>query len=241
MVHLGAETARAITRIAAIVLFFAAASVNAEEVDLELVLAMDASGSISEAEYILQLEGTSSAFRDPAVQAAILSGLVGKIAVNVMLWSDAAFPKVNTGWHVLDSPQSADAFAALIRTFQLSADNTISFGGGGTGIGAGVETEFWFATSIMMPDAKLLAEAENVTINGLPIVSRDHPDLDAYYRERVITGPGAFVERADGFEDFGRAIRRKLLREISSTIANRELPRDMGRKGDTLRVDVSIN
>lgn len=56
---------------------------QAEEVDLELVLAMDASGSISNSEYILQLEGTAAAFRDPAVQSAINSGPTGKIAVSV--------------------------------------------------------------------------------------------------------------------------------------------------------------
>ena len=222
-----------------------ASHVQAEEVDLELVLAMDASGSISNAEYILQLEGTAAAFRDPAIQAAITSGPAGKIAVSVMLWSDAAFPKIKSGWFVLDNPQSADAFANLVATFQLSEDRTVDIGGGGTGIGAGVreavamlnanayqglrqvidvsgdgiETEFSFSKGIMVRDAKLIAQAENITINGLPILSENFPALDEYYRDEVIAGPGAFVEKANGFEDFGRAIRRKLLREIQSQVA----------------------
>jgi len=222
-----------------------ASHAQAEEVDLELVLAMDASGSISSAEYILQLEGTAAAFRDPAIQAAITSGPVGKIAVSVMLWSDAAFPKIKSGWFVLDSASSAGTFARLVETFQLNKDRTVDIGGGGTGIGAGVqeaidmlntnpyrglrqvidvsgdgiETEFSFSKGIMVRDAKLLARAEGITINGLPILSENFPALDKYYRDEVIIGPGAFVEKAASFEDFGRAIRRKLLREIQSQVA----------------------
>ncbi len=230
--------------VAALALCFASHA-QAEQVDLELVLAMDASGSISNAEYILQLEGTAAAFRDPAIQAAITSGPAGKIAVSVMLWSDAAFPKIKSGWFVLDSARSADTFSRLVETFQLSEDRTVDIGGGGTGIGAGVreavdmlntnthqglrrvidvsgdgiETEFSFSKGIMVRDAKLIAQAEGITINGLPILSENFPALDEYYRDEVIAGPGAFVEKASGFEDFGRAIRRKLLREIQSQVA----------------------
>jgi len=218
---------------------------HAEEVDLELVLAMDASGSISNSEYILQLEGTAAAFRDPAIQAAITSGPTGRIAVSVMLWSDAAFPKIESGWFVLDNPQSADVFASLVETFQLSEDRTVDIGGGGTGIGSGVraaiemldtnthhgqrrvidvsgdgiETEFSFSKGIMVRDAKLIAQASGITINGLPILSENFPALDEYYRDEVIIGPGAFVEKANSFADFGRAIRKKLLREIQSQLA----------------------
>jgi len=118
-------------------------------------------------------------------------------------------------------------------------------GGGGTGIGAGVqealnmlntnkyrglrrvidvsgdgiETEFEFSKGIMIRDAKLIAKAENVTINGLPIATKDFPNLDEYYEREVIAGAGSFVVKANSFEDFGRAIREKLLREISANIA----------------------
>lgn len=229
---------------------FFAEITKAEEVDLELVLAMDASGSISNKEYLLQLEGTYAAFRDPAIQAAITSGPTGRIAVTVMLWSDAAFEKVHSGWFVLDSASAADAFAESIRNFQLDQDRQIGFGGGGTGIGAGVEealkllrsnpyrglrkvidisgdgieTEFWFTKSVLIADARKLANLEGVTVNGLPIITPNFPDLDLYYQEQVITGVGAFVERATDFEDFGRAIRKKLLREISSNIASLPSP-----------------
>lgn len=219
---------------------------QANEVDLELVLAMDGSNSISNQEYITQLQGTADAFRDPSIHAAITSGPIGKIAVTVMVWSDAAFPKLNSGWFLLDGERSSNAFAAIVERFRLTDDKKIDIGGGGgTGIGAGVEeglklmrqnryvglrkvidisgdgieTEFWFSKSVMIRDAKLLANVENVTVNGLPIVNPDYPELDTYYRENVITGPGSFIIAAEGFDDFKRAIRKKLLREISSSIA----------------------
>lgn len=224
---------------------FSTNSASAQDVDLELVLAMDASGSISEHEYMLQLNGTADAFLDSNIQAAITSGPRGKIAVAIVLWSDAAFPKANSGWHILDDEASIIAFSNLVRKFNLTADNKMGANGGGTGIGAGVaeairlirennlngermvvdvsgdgiETDFWFTRkTIMMPDAKLLAEINNVTINGLPILTRDHPDLDQYYRENVIFGPGSFIEKATDFDDFARAIRRKLFREIAQPI-----------------------
>ena len=225
--------------------FVVPASSLAEEVDLELVLAMDASGSISNAEYLLQLDGTAAAFRDASIQSAITSGPTGKIAVNLMLWSDAANPKVSSGWFVLDDASSANGFAKYVQEFQLNDQREITYGGGGTGIGAGVEealrliannrfnglrkiidvsgdgieTQFWFSRSILIEEAKLLSEAAGVTINGLPILTQDHPYLDQYYKEKVISGPGAFVITAKDFTDFGRAIREKLLREISSSIA----------------------
>ena len=221
------------------------ANAQSQDVDLELVLAMDASGSISEHEYMLQLNGTADAFLDSNIQAAITSGPRGRIAVAIVLWSDAAFPKVNSGWHILDDEPSIIAFSNLVRTFNLTADNKMGANGGGTGIGAGVaeairlirenqiqgerlvvdvsgdgiETDFWFTRkTIMMPDAKLLAQINNVTVNGLPIITRDHPDLDQYYRENVIFGPGSFIEKATSFDDFARAIRRKLFREIAQPI-----------------------
>jgi hypothetical protein len=239
-----------IVRLCCCAVFYLAAlfSINAasaQDVDLELVLAMDASGSISEHEYMLQLNGTADAFLDSNIQAAISSGPRGKIAVAIVLWSDAAFPKANSGWHILDDEASIIAFSNLVRKFNLTADNKMGANGGGTGIGAGVaeairlirennlngermvvdvsgdgiETDFWFTRkTIMMPDAKLLAEINNVTINGLPILTRDHPDLDQYYRENVIYGPGSFIEKATDFNDFARAIRRKLFREIAQPI-----------------------
>lgn len=222
---------------------------HSEEVDLELVLAMDASGSVSEKEYLLQLRGTAAAFRDLEIIEAIQAGPTGRIAVALMLWSDAAFPKQKSAWFVLKDKNSIKQFANFVEGFQVGENNSVSLGsGGGTGIGSGVqealkmisnngysglrkvidvsgdgiETEFDFSKGIMIRDAKLLAGLQNVTINGLPILGRDAPNLDTYYQSEVISGPGAFVVVAKGFDDFGRAIQQKLLREIRSNVA--EIP-----------------
>lgn len=219
--------------------------VSAAEVDLELVLAMDGSGSISEPEYILQIEGTAAAFADPAIQQAILSGPTGRIAVSVLIWADAALPKFESGWYVIDSVASANHFAAVVLNFHQHSGRRFGKGGGGTGIGEGiryalemmrnnkhsglrqvidvsgdgVETDPWFKNAVELPLARTMAKAQKATVNGLAILTRDFPRLDQYFREQVISGPGAFVVVADGFEDFGRAIREKLWREISQQVA----------------------
>lgn len=220
---------------------------SAEEVDLELVLAMDGSGSISEAEYILQLAGTAAALRDPSIGQSILSGPLGRIAISVVIWSDAAFQKFDSGWFVLSDDASIDGFAHRVLNFHKHTGRKFGIGGGGTGIGEGVryaiesiqsnnynglrktidvsgdgiETDPWFREAMMMPDAKVLAAANGVTINGLAILT-DFPELDQWYRENVIIGPGSFVIKADDFEDFAQAIRAKLWREISYSISCHE-------------------
>ncbi len=65
---------------------------------------------------------------------------------------------------------------------------------------------------------------QGIVINGLPVMmNRTNfgrpPDLtlDKYYEENVIGGPGSFVIVAGNFDQFGRAVRNKLVREVSST------------------------
>lgn len=224
---------------------------SAEPVDLELVLAMDASASISNREYILQVQGTAAAFRDPDVQSAIRSGPYGRIAVTVMLWSDGSLPETSSGWYVLSDAASVDAFAKMVGRFRLNDDDTLAIGaGGGTAIGSGVaealrlletngheglrrvidvsgdgpETHFEFSRDIKIGAAGDVAVARGVNINGLPIVTRNAPNLEAYYRDEVIAGAGAFVVKADGFNDFARAIREKLVREIRISIGALPIP-----------------
>jgi len=223
------------------------ATAHSEEVDLELVLAMDGSGSISDSEYQLQLQGTAEAFLDPAIQAGVTSGPTGRIAVAIVVWADANFLKITTGWHVIDSRQSATQFAKVVRDFYYTSERKFGVGGGGgTGIGSGIgfalsmidnndyqglrrvidvsgdgiESDPKDEKFILRPEAKLLAAARGVQINGLPILSKKFPSLDDYYASEVIAGPGAFIVVADGFEDFNRAILEKLDREITHRLAN---------------------
>ncbi|MGI9464154.1 MAG: DUF1194 domain-containing protein [Aestuariivirgaceae bacterium] len=210
----------------------------AEKVDLELVLAVDASGSVNAREFQLQLSGIARAFRDRSIQQAITSGAHGRIAVSLLVWSDAAFPVRSIGWHVLVSPQDAHDFANAVEGLPQRE-------GGGTGIGNGVafairaiagngiegtrrivdvsgdgpETPPWFGRGIEMPAARRLAEQQKVTINGLAILT-DFPRLDEWYREHVMTGTDSFVMRAGDYEDFADAIREKLWREITVIVSD---------------------
>ena len=106
-------------------------------VDLELVLAVDASGSVDSAEYELQMQGIASALRDPEVAAAIASGPSGSIAVTVMLWAEANRPKQSLPWAKLSDAGSIERFAAEVARMprRLPA--------GGTGIGKAIQYAVW--------------------------------------------------------------------------------------------------
>jgi hypothetical protein len=67
---------------------------------------------------------------------------------------------------------------------------------------------------IPIDEAKDKAIANLVTINGMPIITPVEPTIVEYYTEKVVT-PDGFVLIADGYEDFTRAIKRKLIMEIA--------------------------
>ena len=209
-------------------------------VDIKIVLAVDASGSVDRDELKLQLNGIAAAFRDPQILAAIGKGALQKILVAVVIWSDAAYNKVPTGWFLVDSPQSAEVFAQKVETFTIQHGALTSVGGGGTGLGSGLayalamiadskvearrrivdvsgdgpESKPWQKGAIMLPQARALARQLKVTVNGLAIET-DIADLTDYYRNQVIVGPGSFAMSAKDFVDYQKAIKRKLLRELS--------------------------
>lgn len=222
---------------------------RAQDVDLEIVLAVDSSGSISSSELKLQLKGYAAAFRDPTIQKAALSGPLGKIAVALMIWSDAAFPKFPTEWHVIDEPDDALKFADVVENFYERSGRNYGIGGGGTGIGDGVayaikmlgenniaglrqvidvsgdgvETDPWFREAVTLPDARKAAELRGVTINGLAILT-DFPRLDIWYRKHLVRGPGSFVVVAKEMSNFAEAIRKKLWREFSNQTSELKAP-----------------
>lgn len=212
---------------------------QAEDVDIELVLAVDGSGSISLPELQLQIAGYVEAFRDPEVQTAALSGPLGKVAVALVIWSDARFPKSHTGWHVISSNGEADAFSDRIQMLYRSSAEFYGSGKGATEIGGGVvfaigmiegngmygrrkiidvsgdgiETLPYSKSTPRLPYARDLASQLGVQINGLAILE-DVPLLYRYYRNNVIVGPGSFVIEAKNFESFADAIKKKLLKEL---------------------------
>jgi hypothetical protein len=200
----------------------------ARSVDLALVLAVDVSGSVNSERFELQRQGYAKAFASPEVLDAIAGGPNQTIAVTLVEWSGAGHQQQMIGWTFITDAASATAFgSAVAETPRAFADWTSISGAidfsvplfsaaeiepmrrvidiSGDGInnnGRGVD------------EARNEALRAGITINGLPILS-EYPTLDAYYRDNVIGGPGAFATVAHDFPDFGQAILSKLVREIA--------------------------
>jgi len=207
-------------------------------VDLQLVLAVDASASIDPPEFELQTRGLAEAFRDPEVQAALQAPGRHGIAVALMQWSGRFQQVVAVDWTLIDDAPSAEAFARRVETMgrRFQAETGIAnaltfairlleqnrFSGGRQVIDvSGDGPSNSGADPGPVRDA---AVAARITINGLAIVN-EIPAVRPYYADHVIGGPGAFLMVAKDFRDFTRAIRQKLLREIrSAPLAGREAP-----------------
>jgi hypothetical protein len=209
----------------------------AEPADLELVMAIDISGSIDQDEARLQRQGYVNAFRDPQVIKAIRSGPNGRIAVAYFEWSSFNSYRLVLDWTPVGDAASSNALAdtlaavPIMRGMRTSISGAIDYAiplfersgyesprrvldisGDGPNNDGGLITVF-----------RDRAIARGITINGLPVINERPnqfgfptlPDLDKYYEGCVIGGPGAFVEIARDFEDFDRAVRRKLILEIA--------------------------
>lgn len=200
--------------------------------DLALVLAIDGSGSINDRDFSLQQTGYATAFRDPRVLAALASA--GTVDVAVVLWGDEELPVQVLDWQRLDNPQASDRLSAGIAGLARQVT-------GDTGIGTGLSRALDLLAAeqacaarrivnlsgdgresygrhprhhIALSTARARAAAMGVTINALAVTATA-PDLEAYYRDRVIAGPEAFVMSVATFDDFAEAIARKLAREIA--------------------------
>lgn len=233
---------RAAVLLLVLILFTLPARGEVLPVDLELVLAVDASGSVDDGEWQLQLQGVAAAFRDPEVQAAIGRQPLGRIAVALVVWAEGNRPKDVSAWFLIADAAGAEAFAATVERFPRRIEN------GGTGIGKalhfsgrqilqnafdggryvvdisgdGTETppSEW---TLSIRGARAYADAHGIVVNGLAILS-DVPTLESYYRQEVITGPDSFVIAAATYEDYAEAMRRKLLREIQTEPRLSSLP-----------------
>lgn len=203
-----------------------AAASERQQVDLELVLAVDCSLSVNAREFDLQVTGIAKAFEDPAVGDAILSH--DGVAVMLLLWSNHKQQETAVGWTLLHDRESIAAFAARVHGTKRIAVS------GGTGIGPALifairsidENAFEGDRKVIdisgdgqnnmgvEPAAvRDAAVSRGFTINGLAILDEE-PGLDSYYGSNVVGGSGAFLEIAADFDSFAEAIRRKLLREI---------------------------
>ena len=207
-------------------------------VDLELVLAVDVSGSIDGVEAKLQRQGYVSALTHPDIVAAIGRGFLGRIAVTYFEWAGAEHRRAVADWALIEDQASALAFAGALAAADIGSGRRTSISGAiahalplfegngyvGTRRVIDISGDGANNSGLLVDHARDVAVARGVTINGLPIIN-DRPnrfgfpqleDLDRYYVHCVIGGAGAFIVVAHGFEAFARAIRRKLILEIAA-------------------------
>jgi hypothetical protein len=217
---------------AAAALFTLCGSAWATQVDVELVLAVDTSGSIDGEEYQMQHEGYAEAFSSDAVVEAIQSGAHRAIAVTYVEWSGLGHQKQLVGWTIIKDKKDAEAFGARIKEANrsysdwTSISDAIDFsaklfdGNGFEGerlvldiSGDGINNN-----GRPVQAARDDAVAKGIIINGLPILNED-PTLDKYFSENVIGGPGSFKVAVQDFDTFTSSLMSKLVREIAGVTA----------------------
>ena len=207
------------------------------EVDLELVLLVDVSSSVDSVESRLQRKGYVDAMIAPAVLAAIRKGRLGRIAVTYVEWAGAQNHSIVAPWTIIEDFASAFAFSTLVEAAPRSFGEWTSIGGAlnyaiplfdGNGI-VGERRAIDISADGPNNDgpspnvARDGALAVGITINGLPIVNdrlqisgmKQMPNYDHYFADCVIGGRNAFMVIANDYEDFARAIKKKLIFEIA--------------------------
>jgi hypothetical protein len=221
--------------ICAVFLGFVSTS-RAETVDLLLAIGVDVSRSVDPVEAAIQRDGYMNAIRNPLVIRAATSGQHGKIAIVYFEWAGQPFQRVVVPWTVIRSAADAEAFTSelakhppeswsrtsisaaidyAVRLFETSphqaARRVMDISGDGSNNHGRSVTA-----------ARDEAVAKGIVINGLPVINErpnfgapSERNLDLYYENNVIGGPGSFMMVAESFEAFGTAILSKLIREIA--------------------------
>jgi hypothetical protein len=207
------------------------------QVDVELILAVDVSYSMDLDELAVQREGYAQAIISSDFLQALKSGPQGKVAITYFEWAAANDQKVIIPWRIVDGPETADAVASEIMKAPLRRASRTSISGA---INFGMEL---FADNPYKGFRRVIdisgdgpnnngepvaiardaALSRGVIINGLPIMVKaatyatmDIDDLDVYYEDCVIGGPGSFVVPIKERARFKEAIRTKLILEVAN-------------------------
>ncbi|WP_306007231.1 DUF1194 domain-containing protein [Aquicoccus porphyridii] len=209
---------------------------RAEEVDVKLLLAVDVSRSMQFHELEIQRRGYAEALQSPEVIAAITGGMIGTIALSYVEWAGAGSHRVVVPWTRIASAEDAARVAEIIHANfettlrQTSISSVLDFSishlenSDCKGLRRVIDVSGDGPNNDGPPvtAARDRALARGIIINGLPLMTRDAmsdrwgiPDLDAYYRNCVIAGPGAFVIPVLDWQEFAHAVRRKLVLEIA--------------------------
>lgn len=211
-----------------------------EDVDLELLLMADATGSIDDDEIRFQRSGYAEALTHPEVLDAIARGSFGVIAVAYVEWASSGQQDVVVDWTLIDGAEAAEGFAARLLAAPRRAFGRNAIG---AALMKGVELIETNDHHAFRRVIDLSADSANtwggppieagrqaaldagITINGLAVLCRScvsgRPvsyDLEEAFATRIVGGPGSFVVTADGDEAFAGAVRRKLILEVSGTV-----------------------
>jgi hypothetical protein len=216
--------------------FFAGPVQAQERVDIELVLAVDVSLSMSPQELEIQRHGYAAALTDERVIQAIADGAYGKIAVTYFEWAGITSQHLIVPWTVIASRADAERVAEQLGANPPNSARRTSISGA-LEFGADLFAESQFrgmkrvidisgdgpnnqgAPIVLARDAVV---AQGIVINGLPLMTGggftsvyDVKDLDKYYSNCVIGGPGSFMIPVNDWEQFPEAVRRKLVLELA--------------------------
>lgn len=206
----------------------------AQNCRLALVLAMDVSSSVDAAEDTLQRGGLVAALTAPEVQAAFFA-TDQYVALAAFEWSGRYNQEILLDWTLIDSPAKLLGAAQRIANSKRSHNDFPTAMGYALGYGAGMLER---APSCLYQTLDMAGDGQNnegfspaqayaafpfdgVTVNGLVVNGADfeaETGLIAFYKGQVMRGPAAFVEIAQGFEDYERAMRRKLERELTPPV-----------------------
>jgi len=200
------------------------------DVSVSLVLATDCSFSVSNDRFELQKRGYAAAFRDPQVLNAIRSLGTQSIAVTMFQWTGPLLHVAVVDWTLIKDAASANAFADVVAAAPRQLFR------GGTSISGAIDyARVLLAQSPYKGARRIIdvsgdgsnnsgrpaatarddAVADGIAINGLPILTVE-PDLDIYYRDNVIGGPGAFMIPVANYDNFADAVLKKLINEIAA-------------------------
>ncbi len=205
-------------------------------VDVELVLAVDVSRSMSPRELEIQRRGYAEALRNETVIQAIKRGIHGRIALTYIEWAESSAQRVVQPWTIIENQADAERVAALLTARfdsgfrRTSISGAISYsvaqfdGNGFSGLRQVVDISGDGPNNSGEPvvPARDRALEKGVVINGLPLMTREGfglqfsiNNLDDYYRNCVIGGPASFVIPVRKWDEFPEAVRRKLVLELS--------------------------
>jgi hypothetical protein len=215
---------------------------NAPSVNVELVIAVDVSYSMDMDELAVQREGYAQAIVSKDFLAALRAGSGGKVAVTYFEWSMSGDEKIIVPWRVIDGPESADAVAGEIMKTPVRRGSSTSISGAinfaaklfeqnpyrGLRRVIDISGDGPNNDGAPVTGARDAALAKGIVINGLPIMVKepslattDIANLDLYYEDCVIGGPGAFIITIRDREKFQEAIRTKLVLEVAGLMPAR--------------------